>query len=187
MSNLGLVTTPVPGVNSPYENARQALRVIGGSTVLVATEFIRPANTTAYAAKDVVGPAVTAVLTFTNIAREVGGGGYLTKARLLTSQSANAARYRLHLYHTAPTAIADNAPFTLLWANRANRLGSIDFAAAGTEGSGSDAANCLNTEIRLAFVCAASNRSLYGLLETLDAFTPTSGQQYFVELTAETN
>lgn len=185
--NLNLVGTPVPGADSPWQTSRMALRVVGGSTVTVATEFTRPANTTAYTAKDVVGPAVAAVLTFTGVGREVGGGGYITKARLLTNQSTNTARYRLHLYHTAPSAIADNSPLTLLWANRSYRFGAIDLAAAGTEGSGSDAANSLNAETRLAFICHTDTRDLFGVLETLDAFTPASGQQFFVELTAETN
>lgn len=162
---------------------------VGGNTVAVSVEFSRPADTTAYAARDAVANSTSSptVLTFSNIARVNAGSGYITKARLMTDQSTNTARFRLHLYRTAPTAINDNAAWTLLWANRANRIGFIDFSALQTEGTGSDAANALNTDIRLAFVCATASRALYGMLETLDAFTPASGQQFMIELSAEAN
>lgn len=162
---------------------------VGGRTVVASASFTRPADTTAYTAKDTVSnsTSVPTVLTFSNLARIAGGSGYITKARLLTNQSTNTARFRLHLYHTAPTAINDNSPFTLLWANRAIRVGYIDFDAATTEGTGSDSASALNSVIRLAFSCTSASRTLYGALEAIDAFTPASGQEFFAELTAELN
>ncbi len=162
---------------------------VGGNTAVVSASFTRPADTTAYAAKDAVSNSTSAptVLTFTNLARINAGSGYITKARLMTDQAANVARFRLHLYHTAPTAINDNAQHAMLWANRANRIGFIDFEAMQTEGTGSDTANALNSTIRLAFVCAAASRTLYGLLETRDAFTPANAQNFFIELMSENN
>lgn len=147
-------------------------------------EFTRPTNTDQYAAKDVVGPAVAAVMTFEDLAAVVGGGGIIDKVRLLTDQSANVAHYRLHLFHTTPTPIADNAPYTLLWANRANRIGAVDLPPAATEGTGSNAANSINDWVRLDFKCAADSRDIFGVLETLAVFTPASGQGFFVEVTA---
>lgn len=162
---------------------------VGGYMGPVAATITRPADTTAYAAKDAVADSTSAptVLTFSKIARLPGSSGYIVKARLMTNQSTNTARFRLHLYHTAPTAINDNAAHTLLWANRANRVGYIDFPAAQTEGTGSDAANSQNDTVRMPFVCASASRHLYGLLETLDAFTPASGQIIYIELTADQN
>lgn len=162
---------------------------VGGNTAAVSVSFTRPADTTAYAAKDAVSNSTSAptVLTFSNLARVNAGSGYITKARVMTDQAANVARFRLHLYHTAPTAINDNAQHTILWANRANRIGFIDFDAMQTEGTGSDAANALNSTIRLAFVCAAASRTIYGLLETRDAFTPANGQNFLIEITSENN
>lgn len=162
---------------------------VGGKMAVVGVTLTRPADTTAYAAKDAVSDSTSAptVLTFANLARINAGSGYIVKARLMTNQSANIARFRLHLYHTAPTAINDNAAHALLWANRANRIGYIDFSACQTEGSGSDAANGVNDAVRLSFVCASGSRAVYGLLETLDAFTPASAQVLYVELTADLN
>ena len=105
----------------------------------------------------------------------------------MTNQAANTARFRLHLFHVAPTPINDNAAHTLLWANRENRIGHIDFEAMQTEGTGSDAANAGNYTSRVAFACAETSKSIFGMLEVLDAFTPASGQLFYVELSIEQN
>lgn len=162
---------------------------VGGYMAPVAATLTRPADTTAYAAKDAVANSTSAptVLTFSKIARLPGSSMYIVKWRLFTNQSTNTARFRLHLYHTSPTAINDNAAFTLLWANRANRTGYLDFPACQTEGTGSDAANSQVKDERLSVCCAVGDRNLYGLLETLDAFTPASGQIFYIELTADQN
>ena len=160
---------------------------IGGSTLASSATFSRPADTTAYLARDTVSNSTSAptILTFANIARVSGGSGYLTKFRLMTDQSTNTARFRLHLFHTAPTAINDNSPYTLLFANAANRIGQIDFPAMSTEGTGSNASASLNMIDRLAFVLPGT--SIFGILETLDAFTPASAQNFYLEITAENN
>jgi hypothetical protein len=162
---------------------------LGGNMSQVSGAFTRPADTTAYAAKDTVSNSTSApvVITFTNVARVNAGSGYVVGARLMTDQSTNVANYRLHLFHTTVTPINDNAAYTLLWANRASRVGHIDFAAAATEGSGSTAANSLNATVRLPFKCAGGDRNLFGILETLAAFTPASAQNYFIELYSELN
>lgn len=161
---------------------------VGGRTVVVSASFTRPANTTAYAAKDVVSNSTSSpvVITFSNVSRISGGSGYITKVRLMTDQSTNVAAFRLHLFNTSPTAINDNDPFTLLWANRSSRVGYVDFDNMTTEGTGSDSATTLNKDIRLAF-SASGSRDIFGILETNSVFTPASGQNFFIELTVELN
>lgn len=161
--------------------------VVRGITTTIAASFTRPADTTAYAALDVVGPAVTAVVTFTDVASDEGASGYITGLRLWTNQSTNVAQYKVHFYHTAPTAIADNAPFTLLWANRDKRIGSVTLSAAATEGTGSDAAAAADFTIRIPYKAAAGSRDILAMVETLTAFTPASGQQFYLELAVENN
>jgi len=181
-------TFPVSLATAPALVASEAhVGEVGGTGSVVAASFTRPANVTAYASKDAVSDATSSpnVLTFTDIARVNGGTGYIVKARLETDQSTNVARFRLHLFNTAPTAINDNAPYTLLWANRAARIGYVDFDGCQTEGTGSDCANAVNDTVRLHFKCAADSRTLYGIKETLDAFTPASGQNFYVALSAE--
>ena len=153
-----------------------------GFQSLSTASFTRPADTTAYAAQDVVSNSTTAptVLTFGNVGRINGGSGLILAARHLKSSTV-AASYRLHLYRVAPTAINDNAQFALLYANRASRIGFIDFShLAG--GTGSDSTHALATFTNLPFVCDAASASLFGLLVAAAGYTPTSGEQHFIEL-----
>jgi hypothetical protein len=160
---------------------------VSGQSTVVSASYTRPANTDYYTALYAFADSISApsLLTFTNIARVNGGSGYIVKARLVTDQSSNAARWRLHLFHTAPTAVNDNSAFPLLFANRVNKIGYIDFDAMGTEGSGSNCAESTNFSARLKFVCAAGSRNIYGILQVRDNFTPISGQNIYAELSAE--
>lgn len=154
-------------------------------TIVASAEFSRPADTTAYAVNDVVSDSTSAptIMQFT-LARANGGAGYISKARIETNDTADVARYRLHLFHTAPTMINDNSPMTVLWANRDKRVGAVDFDPLVTGGSGSDAARQINT-YPLFFKCAVADAKLYGILEILTARTPASGKTYFIELSAD--
>jgi hypothetical protein len=165
---------------------------VGLSVSEVSATFARPNNNTAYTAKDVVSDSTSTptVLTFTNIARVNGGSGNIVKGRIFID-SATAmlgATFRLHLYHTAPTAIADNSPFALLYANRDKRIGFIDFPATTTEGTGSDSSASLWVDLPLAFKCASDSRNLYGILElTATGAVPTANHNIWVALMAENN
>lgn len=187
--NFTEVSTSNPLPTTPQASETH-LGAVSGQTVAVAASFSRPTDTSPYTALDVVCDSASAptVLSFSNIARVNQGSGYITKARLLTDQKTNTARFRLHLFSASPTAINDNSPFLLLWANRADRVGYIDFDACITEdSSNSTAAGALNASIRLAFNCASASRTLYGILETRDGFTPANAQNFYIELTAEQN
>lgn len=169
---------------------------VGGTTVAVGVEITRPADTTAYAANDSVNTSTSAptLITFANASRVASGTGYITKARLTTDQSACVAQMRLWLYN-ANTAFLnnDNAAFLIKYADKATRIGYIDFPALSTE-AGSDCAFSFVPDsdpatpnfTALAFT-ADSGRSIYGAFETKTAFTPASGQKFYVELTFETN
>jgi hypothetical protein len=166
---------------------------VGGRFTVAFATLTRPGDTTLYAAKDVVANSTTSptVVTFSGMARVNGGGGYIVKARLLTNRSTDTEQFRMHLYNVAPSGIADNAQMPLLWTNRANRIGFLDFPALSTEGTGSDSSYALlapgNTNFPLPFVCAAGNSSLYAIFETTTSFTPASGQSFYIELTADVN
>ena len=177
------------GAGPSLGQSEDHIGAVGGALVVATATFARPADTTAYAANDAVSNGDPSVLmTFAGLARVAGGSGYITKARIVTDQSANTAAFRLWLYTISnPSVAADNAAFTLSWANRANRIGYIDFPALATEGTGSDSASALADTIRLAFQCAAGSQALYALLETKSAFTPANAQNFYVELTAEQN
>lgn len=79
--------------------------------------------------------------------------------------------FRLHLYNAAPTAIADGTAFDLPAGDRAKYLGYINLAApvdlGATLWSQNDSAN-FNGKL------ADSSTTLYGILETIGAFTPSA-------------
>jgi hypothetical protein len=160
-----------------------------GSMVVVSYGFNRPADGTAYAAGDAVSNSTSApsVVTFTGAARTPGGSGYITKLRIITDQKANVARYRLHLFTSPPIAINDNAVQTILWNDRANRIGALSITALATEDTSSTAAEQTDIVDRLPFLCSGSGMNLYGLLETLDIFTPASAQGFYIELVIDQN
>ena len=167
---------------------------MAGVTAKVGVELTRPADTTAYAAKDVVSDSTSAptVLTFANFARVNNGSGMIVRARLMTDQKTCTAGFRLHLFHTAPTATNDNSPYLLLYSNAANRIGMIDFPAMTSEDStNSTAAATMRPSSdgsygtpNLWYQAAAASRAIYGVLETTSAFTPASGQKFYIELAA---
>lgn len=178
------------GLPIPIKADTTGRALLAGASFLASATITRPADTTAYAAKDVISTGAGAILTFPGMGRVNGGSGLILRARLMTSQKTNVAQCRLHLFHTAPTAIADNSPYLLLYANAANRVGMIDFPAMTTEdATNSTAASAMRPSSdgnslppNLWYQCAAGDTALYGILETLTAFTPASAQTYFIEL-----
>ena len=162
--------------------------VVATTCAILSASFARPADTTAYAVNDAVANSTSAptILTFANAGRVVGGSGYIVKAELCTDQAACVAAFRLHLFTTSVTPYNDNAAYTALWANRASRVGYIDFPAVAQEGSGSTSAFALWLG-QLLYVCDVAATSLFGLLETKSVFTPASAQNFSIRLGVDRN
>lgn len=86
--------------------------------------FTRPADTTAYTAGDVVG----GLLAFP-YQMPFGANFFLNSAFLRifrTTVIASETTYKLHMFSNKPSAIADNAPFTVSAADGLFYLGQID-------------------------------------------------------------
>lgn len=157
------------------------------SVIAVAVEFTRPGDTTAYTANDVVSNStVTSALNqVPNFARVNGGGGYIVGARVSTDKKSITPRIRIHLFNASnPTVAADNAAWRDSYADASKRLGYFDMPAmsTGADATNSDMSRSLDMTLRVPFVAAAGTRSIYYLLETLDAFTPASGEKFTVTL-----
>ena len=192
-AHVPVVQTP-SGDFVPQKGTADGTSISSSATVKVGVELTRPANTDAYAAKDVVSDSTSAptVLTFANFARVNSGSGIIVRARLMTDKKDVTASFRLHLFHTAPTAINDNSPYLMVYGNAANRIGMIDFPAMSTEDpTNSTAAASMRPSSdgsagtpNLWFQTDAASRAIYGILETTSAFTPASGQKFFIELAA---
>jgi hypothetical protein len=160
-------------------------QLVRGSLAISAVEFTRPADTTAYATNDVVGDGT--VIVFSNVARVPNGTGYVTNARLIKSTTTTAnAVFRLWLYNIAPAATADNLPFKLLYVFRACRIGYIDLPC-NVEGTGSDSASALVTNVNLKFNAALDSRNLFGVLEAKQAYAPGNAEKFWIELTVDQN
>jgi hypothetical protein len=155
----------------------------------------RPSNTTAYIAGDVMGVADvsvaanagSAILTFAE-AGPAGGTVVVTAADLLVyvaSVPAGMTSFTLHLYDSAPTAILDNAVWTVPAGDRTKWLGKIDIGSPAALGvSGAATLGVQADQVNKQFKLAEGSTSLYGLLVSNGGFTPASGAVKKVRLHA---
>jgi hypothetical protein len=163
---------------------------IGGKKVSVSASFTRPANTTAYTAGDVVSDnaTTTTIISFAAFSRVNAGTGYIVGARLSTNLKSITPRIRVHLFSdAAPTISGDNLAFREVFADNSKRIGFFDLPSmtTGVDTTNSDMSRAIDMALRIPFICAAASRIVYAVLETLDAFTPSSGQQFNLTLRGE--
>jgi hypothetical protein len=160
---------------------------IGGHTAKPAATVTRPADTTAYAAGDVVNAGTGAVITFAGCARANGLGGVIQHATLVDSAAqATKADLELWLFDTTFTADNDNAVFTPTDAELATVVCVIDMSAnvyVGDATAGADG-NCVHQSdvLNRAFTCEAADDDLYGALVVRNAYTPVSGETFTIQL-----
>jgi hypothetical protein len=148
--------------------------IVDGRAFASSVTLTRPSNATAYTAGAVVGDTGgSAILTLSNSGPS-GGYVLVQSVSLVFSDSfvpSGMGAFRVHLYSSSPTAIADNAPFNLVSGDRSKYLGYIDLPTPQDFGSSlftqSDYAG---REIKL----AASSSSIYAQVETRNAYTPVS-------------
>jgi hypothetical protein len=89
----------------------------------------------------------------------------------------------LWLFRASVTPPNDNAAYSLAWADRANRLGYIDFTSwvAGTDCA--EAVGALSGGNEQPFdLSSGDGSSLFGILQATAGYTPASGEQFVVEL-----
>lgn len=142
--------------------------------VSVTATQTRPNNTTAYAAGDVVGTDPATNLTFSNVLPDNGVGFVILGARLridVAAIPAGMAGFRLHLYNAAPTAIADNTAFDLIVGDRGKYLGYVTISTGRDNGA---TVWYQDNDLNFTGKLAAGSATLYGVLETIGAYTPTA-------------
>lgn len=150
----------------------------------LSASFTRPNNADLMAVNDVIGTSPAAVLNFGDATDINGGSGWLARLKVQVNQvTLSGISVRLHLFHTAPTAIADNDIYTLLNANKDKRCGFVDFVLQ-TEGTGSDSAWAVS-ETPKVFTCATGSKKLYGVLENKTQRTPVAQEQWYIELVVD--
>jgi hypothetical protein len=154
--------------------------------------FTRPANTTAYAAGQLVANSVTAgsvvPLSWT-AARIAAGNFFIRRARLKKSTTTlTAASFRLHLYAADPSTAAgiSNGDGGAWLTKHASYLGSIYIAVskAFSDAAAGQGSPEIGAEINVAL---ASGQTIYGLLEARDAYAPGNAEVFTVELELHQN
>ena len=161
-------------------------------TIIVTDSFTRPADTTQYAANDLVANSATAgnVVPLQFSVARLGAGNGTIRAGLVfkDDETLTDAVFNVHLFSQSPSvANGDNgafAPTTL-----ANWLGFIpvDIAANG-RASSTDSAGRGAPTVAINFdlwSIKSAERRLYALLEAGDTYTPASGEAFtvFLEIT----
>lgn len=174
-------------------NTRAAPVAIANAAVYqAAVAMTRPANTTAYADKDMIGRADAstpsnagdAIMEFAEIGPK-GGAVRIAAVDLMVAQAANTGmgNFTLHLYNAAPAAKLDNAAFDLEAADRTKYLGSV---LIGTPADLGATQYIENSDLKGKIVkLAAEATSLWGVLVGAGTDTPTSGGVYTTKLTTQ--
>ena len=149
--------------------------------------FSRPADTTQYAAGDAVSDSTSSptVLSFENIT-DKAQGAILIQEVLVTS-SANEStlpKFNLWLFDAEPTAINDNAAFTLTDAenNTVQAVIALDSDNADTRAYTATNNSRMEGTNRQRIIRLGTNTTLYGLLEVTNAYTPVSGETFTITL-----
>lgn len=165
--------------------------ISNNSEVRISANFTRPADTTAYASGDLVANSTTSgsvvPLSFTNVVRTAGDCVRIERVRIEKSgTSLTNASFRFHLFEASPTpTVGDNGVFNnagaLATNNVLNHAGSFPVTMTW---SGSDGAMGIGVPTTGAGATASptSGTTLYGLLEVTAAYTPASGEVFYVVL-----
>ena len=160
----------------------------------VSAVVTRPANTTQYAAGDVVTGGTPAVLTFSGCAQpDVNGdnsGEAIIRSAINVHSSyvATGPDLELYLFSIAPTIDADNAAWTPTDAELLTLVGVIPFTTwkVGTATVGADGNQIdYESDINLLFKCAAGDQALYGILVERGTYIPVSDETFTIALHIE--
>jgi hypothetical protein len=154
-------------------------------SAIITSSFTRPADTTAYAAGDVVNNSTTAptVLTMAGVGRRNGGSGEIVRISLTTNNATvTNGTFRVYIFNATHATQNDNAAWTALHANRAALVGYVDLAILSVDSASGTAAVSKDDDVRMPFVCAAGDDDLYVEVVATGAYTPASAQVFQVQL-----
>ena len=165
--------------------------LIASDFKVVTAQFVRPADTTAYAAGDVVCDSTSAptVLTLSGVASDrVAGGvysGILKEVMAICSaNNATLPDLRMWLFDVAPAAVADNAAWTPTDLELEALVTILSFpraawiaANAGAAGAGNAVCNPQALEIGFNTVGRVQN-ALFAVITAVSAYTPISGEVF---------
>lgn len=165
--------------------AQKGIQPVGALLAVPSATFTRPASANTYAANAVVSDSATTptILEFPVCALCPGGGGMIISARH-AKNSTVIASFRLMLYRATRTAINDNSQYPLLFANRSNRIGWIDFSSHAIAGTGSDSTSSHGVyPSGLSYLpYVADGTSLFGIPFSISGYAAPASEQHTFEL-----
>ena len=180
VSALTSIDTKTPALQSgasPVGDNGSSLTV-DGKSYASSVSITRPANVTPYTAGDVVGTTSTAIHQLSS-AGPSGGFVILQSLDLLLQLGAvpsGMSGFRVHFYSASPTAIADNAVFNLVAADRASYLGYADLGTPADLGDTCWAqADFTGRQIKL----ATGQTTIWCQLQTIGAYTPAANSEVY--------
>jgi hypothetical protein len=139
--------------------------------------FTRPDNETEYATGDVIGTSPASLIEFTSDGVNINSGQSLKveSAKVFTNNTTTLDCY-LHLLDAEQTAIADNVADTILFANKANLIGSISLSLISAE-------DCAYGVVNSPLFVKTDANNIYGYI-TLggETYIPVAEQEFYVEL-----
>ncbi len=168
---------------TPGTTNKVVAELSGSNTGVQASDTItRMATADAYTAGDVVSTETGEILSFASLgaANEmICILGSRMRIDLDAAVTVGITGWRLHLYNASPTVIADNAAYNIPAADRAKYLGYITISTPvrfdDTQFSQDDGIN---------FTCKLAGTGLFGILQTIGAYTPTASTVKTITLNA---
>ena len=155
-----------------------------------ASSFTRPANTTAYTQNAAVANSTTAgsVTPVSFTVSDVNNSPVtLIRCKVDTTTTGIAGiGFRLFLFNASPTALSgDNASFSVSKANCIGTMSGVFKTLSGTATGFSDGDLAWLTPDEGPYIITnptSSAKTLFGLLQTLQAFTPSSAATFLLTL-----
>jgi hypothetical protein len=153
----------------------QGIMGMSGQARCKTVTFTRPANATAYTTLDAIGDTGgSAILQFPDMAAPGQVFEIISAAvRYDVAAVPASCAFLLALYNASPTAIADNAAWSLVAGDRTKFVGMIDLGAPTAYVA------TLRAEVddRRKHVLGSASRSLYGILLAKAGFTPAGNSE----------
>lgn len=165
--------------------ARSSRVSVGGMAAIIETGYTRPADTTQYAAGDVVAESTSAatILTFPVARTETGAG--VIRAATFVDSSAEATKpdFDLYLFDTTVVMEQDNAAWAPSDTEMKTCLGVISFAGTNFKTGNGNGIIHVNG-LHIPFV-TQGGVNLYGIVVARNTYTPVSGEQFLFRLHVE--
>ena len=162
-------------------------------TRIITQSLARPANTTQYAAGEVISEVTSNNhFTFPDMANPGALSGQIDRAIITSSADGSGVLLpdlELWLFDTDIAEVADNAAFAVTDAEMLTLVGVIDFPVANWKVGLSGGNSCCEGDraggnpLPMIYKCkTVSDFSLFGQLVTRNAYTPISGEVFSVRL-----